>query len=53
VVYQKDLGDDTLAIFRNMTLYNPDKTWKPTSDDWPFDAPRQPSASEAADDPVQ
>jgi len=39
VVYQKDLGPDTLKIFQSMELYNPDKTWQPTDDDWPFDSP--------------
>ena len=34
VVYQKDLGSDTLKIFREMELYNPDKTWQPTEDNW-------------------
>lgn len=34
VVYQKDLGPDTLKIFRGMELYNPDKTWRPTEDNW-------------------
>jgi hypothetical protein len=34
VVYQKDLGRNTLQIFQNMTLYNPDKTWQRTDDDW-------------------
>lgn len=34
VVYQKDLGQDTLKIFRDMELYNPDKTWRPTEDNW-------------------
>jgi hypothetical protein len=34
VVYQKDLGPDTLQIFREMELYNPDKTWRPTDDNW-------------------
>ncbi len=34
VVYQKDLGPNTLEIFRNMELYNPDKTWSATNDDW-------------------
>jgi hypothetical protein len=34
VVYQKDLGPDTLKIFREMELYNPDKTWRPTEDNW-------------------
>jgi hypothetical protein len=34
VVYQKDLGPGTLAIFKNMELYNPDPTWHPTDDSW-------------------
>ena len=34
VVYQKDLGPDSLKIFREMELYNPDKTWHPTDDNW-------------------
>lgn len=38
VVYQKDLGPDTLTIFKNMDLYNPDKSWTPTNDSWPPDA---------------
>ncbi len=33
VVYQKDLGPDTLKIFQSMDRYNPDKTWKETDDD--------------------
>jgi hypothetical protein len=37
VVYQKDLGPDTLKLFQSMELYNPDKTWQPTDDNWPFD----------------
>ena len=35
VVYQKDLGPDTLKAFKEMQLYNPDKTWTPTYDGWP------------------
>ena len=35
VVYQKDLGSDTLKKFESVDRYNPDKTWKPTDDDWP------------------
>ena len=38
IVYQKDLGPDTLKIFQEMELYDPDKTWKPTNDSWPDDA---------------
>src|SRR5215831_13596399 len=34
VVYEKDLGPDTLGIFKSMELYNPDKTWKRTNDSW-------------------
>jgi hypothetical protein len=38
IVYQKDLGPDTLKIFKAMELYNPDKSWKRTNDGWPADA---------------
>jgi hypothetical protein len=33
VVYEKDLGKDTLKAFEAMDRYNPDKTWKVTEDD--------------------
>jgi hypothetical protein len=33
IVYQKDLGPNTLAIFKSMELYNPDKTWHRTDDE--------------------
>ena len=33
-VYQKDLGPNTLTIFKDMQLYNPDKTWGSTNDNW-------------------
>jgi hypothetical protein len=33
IVYQKDLGPDTLKTFQTMDRYNPDKTWKETDDD--------------------
>jgi hypothetical protein len=32
VVYQKDLGTDTLEQFKKMELFNPDSTWQPVSD---------------------
>jgi len=32
VVYQKDLGPDTLAEFQKMELFNPDKSWTPVAD---------------------
>jgi len=34
IVYQKDLGPDTLTAFKNMDRYNPDKSWRPTEDGW-------------------
>jgi len=37
VVYEKDLGPDTLKTFQAMDRYNPDKTWHATDDDWPND----------------
>jgi hypothetical protein len=35
IVYQKDLGPDSLEIVKKMELYNPDSTWQPTYDQWP------------------
>jgi hypothetical protein len=35
IVYQKDLGPDSLNIVKNMELYNPDAGWRPTNDEWP------------------
>lgn len=35
VVYEKDLGPNSLEIAKKMELYNPDKTWKPTDAAWP------------------
>jgi len=35
VVYEKDLGADTLKLFQDVERYNPDKTWRTTTDDWP------------------
>ncbi|MCM3900541.1 MAG: DUF2950 domain-containing protein [Pyrinomonadaceae bacterium] len=34
IVYQKDLGPDSLNIVKKMELYNPDKTWRRTDDAW-------------------
>ena len=42
IVYEKDLGTDSLNIVKNMERYNPDKTWHRTDDQWPTDV----SASE-------
>ena len=33
-VYEKDLGPDSLKSFQDMDRYNPDKSWKPTGDEW-------------------
>jgi hypothetical protein len=33
VVYQKDLGPNSLSIVEKMELYNPDKTWHVTDDE--------------------
>jgi hypothetical protein len=35
IVYEKDLGADTLKTFEAMDRYNPDKTWTATEDGWP------------------
>jgi hypothetical protein len=34
IVYQKDLGPDSLALAKQITRYNPDKTWIRTNDGW-------------------
>ena len=34
VVYQKDLGQDTLKSFQGTDKYNPDKSWQQTGDQW-------------------
>jgi hypothetical protein len=49
VVYEKDLGPDTLKTFETMDLYNPDKSWKATEDEWPED---EESSSDKADEPA-
>jgi hypothetical protein len=33
VVYEKDLGPATLTAFKQMEVYNPDKTWQETDDE--------------------
>ena len=38
IVYEKDLGPDTLKTFEAMDRYNPDKTWKKTDDQWSEEA---------------
>ncbi len=37
IVYEKDMGPDSLNLAKNMERYNPDKTWHRTDDQWPAD----------------
>ena len=37
IVYEKDLGAETSKVAETMELYNPDKTWHRTNDQWPAD----------------
>jgi len=37
IVYEKDMGPDSLNLAKNMERYNPDKTWHRTDDEWPAD----------------
>ena len=46
VVYEKDLGPDTLKTFQALDTFNPDKTWKVTEDEWPEENEDQGSASQ-------
>src|SRR6201993_3532875 len=46
VVYEKDLGPDTLKTFQSMETYNPDKTWTVTEDDVEDDSSDQGSESQ-------
>jgi hypothetical protein len=34
IVYQQDLGPDSINIAKKIERYNPDKTWKRTDDQW-------------------
>jgi hypothetical protein len=34
IVYQKDLGPDSVNLARQIDRYNPDKTWQRTTDGW-------------------
>lgn len=46
VVYQKDLGPNSIEIGKQMELYNPDKSWTPTDDNWPESAPQDTAVAE-------
>jgi hypothetical protein len=37
IVYEKDLGPDSLNIAKGVERYNPDRTWRRTDDEWPAD----------------
>jgi len=37
IVYEKDLGPDSVNIVKKMELYNPDPSWRRTDDEWPPD----------------
>jgi len=39
IVYQKDLGPESLNVVKEMERYNPDKTWQRTNDTWPSSVP--------------
>lgn len=34
IVYEKDLGPETLKAFEKMEMFNPDDTWTATEDEW-------------------
>jgi hypothetical protein len=51
VVYEKDLGPDTVKTFQAMDKYNPDKTWQVTEDDVEDDAGDTDSAPAASASP--
>lgn len=38
IVYQKDLGPNSVSIVKSMELYNPDPSWQRTDDQWPRNA---------------
>ena len=46
VVYEKDLGPDTLKAFEAIDSYNPDKTWTATEDSWPEEEDEEAPAAE-------
>lgn len=48
IVYEKDLGPETLDTFNTMERYNPDKSWHRTDDEWPPDSGSQQEARTAA-----
>jgi hypothetical protein len=45
VVYQKDLGPDSLNIVKRMELYNPDTSWQRVAEDLPTNASGTPETA--------
>lgn len=37
IVYQKDLGPNSINIVKDMELYHSDPSWNRTEDEWPQD----------------
>jgi hypothetical protein len=37
IVYEQDLGPNSLKVFEKIDRYNPDKGWTQTNDQWPQD----------------
>jgi hypothetical protein len=52
-VYEKDLGKDSLKAFQAMDRYNPDKTWRETTDDLESASEPRPLSASAAPPSVQ
>ena len=38
IVYEKDLGPESVSIVQGTERYDPDKTWHRTDDEWPLTA---------------
>ena len=52
VVFEKDLGPDTLKSFETLDKFDPDKSWKPTDDEWP-ETDEESNSAEPATTPQQ
>jgi Protein of unknown function (DUF2950) len=48
IVYQKDLGPDTLTVAKGIEVFNPDKSWQVTDDQWPSDTDDSGATAETA-----
>jgi Protein of unknown function (DUF2950) len=45
IVYQKDLGPDTLKVAKGIELFDPDSSWQVTDDQWPSNMDADSSAT--------